>query len=490
MWKAFINELKNNVFSSKWSTIKHLGIILLPLLYGFMYILAFFNPFAGSGALDIAVVVSQKDELGSAFANSLKNNKNDIKIGDLNMTLNINKVYASPNQIKDESWRKDEAKKHYATIFIKPTTAHTTLTEAFADTMFKGRKIMENPNLKISQKFTHIITQLSKLQMLEFYTNYQKNYLIAFGVDFSTAMQPIYKRMVNSVFGMDISSVWNLMNTKSFYTRYAPGLPPSVTPKMWAANTVNEYKTLWANMKSDKNHVGQTQLEVLLKGLDNVNVHSQMGNYAEYGFGLAPFFITLAMWIGSMGLTISVNGKIYKGKFSKKKIYMAKLFTIWISISIGAIILFIALAAIGFVELKGGYWRLLFQTIISGILLSSIVFAIRAAVPNKAAGIIIVLILLVLQMSVSGGLFSTTLQFPFFKFMNYIFPYTYSVHALREMTFDPNWLQWFIDIIIIMSFSVTSSLIGYYFWNKRKINEEEIINTNKIKRKKIKVKNV
>jgi uncharacterized phage infection (PIP) family protein YhgE len=73
--------------------------------------------------------------------------------------------------------------------------------------------------------------------------------------------------------------------------------------------------------------------------------------------------------------------------------------------------------------------------------LSTIVFGIRAAVPNKAAGIIIVLILLVLQMSVSGGLFATSLQFPFFRFMNRFFPYTYSVHALREMTYDPNWLN-------------------------------------------------
>jgi hypothetical protein len=48
-------------------------------------------------------------------------------------------------------------------------------------------------------------------------------------------------------------------------------------------------------MKSDKNHIGETQLQLLLKGIQTTKVHSQMGEHAEYGFGLAPFFITLAM---------------------------------------------------------------------------------------------------------------------------------------------------------------------------------------------------
>jgi hypothetical protein len=72
--------------------------------------------------------------------------------------------------------------------------------------------------------------------------------------------------------------------------------------------------------------------------------------------------------------------------------------------------------------------------------------------------------------------------------MNRFFPYTYSVHALREMTYDPNWLNWFIDVIIMLSFSVGVSAITFYFWNKRKTIQENKTMKKVTKKKKTTLK--
>jgi len=478
MWKAFIHEIKHSILSSPWHVIKYLGILLIPLIYGFMYIFAFFNPFLGSGSLDIAIVSTKNDPYATAFINALNTKKENVKIGDLNLKLHVNHIYSTQSEISNGQWRYEEAKKHYASIFIKPSEQikkDTTLTKSLADTMYVNRNILENPKTDITQKFNALLKQISSLQIFEFYTNYQKNYIIGMGIDLSSSMEPIYKKVVSAMFTSDMSSIWKLMGDPNFYNFYNLN-------KTQADKTIGDYQQFWKDMNSDRNHPGESQLDLLLNGVQTVNVHSQMGEHAEYGFGLAPFFISLAMWIGAMGLTLAINGKIYKSKrpFSKIQTYMAKLFAIWISISIGAIILMSALATIGFTELGWSYWSLLLQSIISGILLSTIVFAIRVCVPNKAAGIIIILMLLVLQMSSSGGLFTPELQFLFFRIVNKILPFTYSVDALREMTYAINWLHWFIDISVMLIYAVASILLGFYLWNKRKNKEEKHLKANKL----------
>ena len=172
-----------------------------------------------------------------------------------------------------------------------------------------------------------------------------------------------------------------------------------------------------------------------------------MKEYEKYGYGLAPFFMAVAMWVGGMVMTFAVHRKIYDLRVTPGKRYFAKWLLISFGLVIQASILMFCLYFIGFKTLGTTNVIKMYLTIIlSGLIFSSIIQSLRFSIHNRNLGIIIIIFLLVLQMGASGGLYPIQLQNPFWGFINKISPMTRVINMIRETSFDTNWENFFVQL--------------------------------------------
>lgn len=153
----------------------------------------------------------------------------------------------------------------------------------------------------------------------------------------------------------------------------------------------------------------------------------------NYGSAMAPFFTTLSLWVGALILVsiLSVDVKDIKGA-KKLKVY-EKYFGRYLTFM--TIAIFQALiVSLGNIYLLKVYVSnkpifILFSIFIS-IIFSMIIYTLVSVFGNvgKALGVI----LLVLQISASGGTFPIEVTPGFFQRINPLLPFTYAVSGMRE----------------------------------------------------------
>jgi len=153
----------------------------------------------------------------------------------------------------------------------------------------------------------------------------------------------------------------------------------------------------------------------------------------NYGSAMAPFFTTLSLWVGALILVsiLSVDVKDIKGA-KKLKVY-EKYFGRYLTFM--TIAIFQALiVSLGDIYLLKVYVSnkpifILFSIFIS-IIFSMIIYTLVSVFGNvgKALGVI----LLVLQISASGGTFPIEVTPGFFQKINPLLPFTYAISGMRE----------------------------------------------------------
>jgi putative membrane protein len=80
IFKAFLVEIKDRWFSSRKRILKTIGVFLIPFLYGFVCIAAFWNPLGNIGSAPIAIAsLDQKQLLVEDF--DAPNTNEDIALG-------------------------------------------------------------------------------------------------------------------------------------------------------------------------------------------------------------------------------------------------------------------------------------------------------------------------------------------------------------------------------------------------------------------------
>ncbi|MCR8613175.1 MAG: YhgE/Pip family protein [Mycoplasma sp.] len=442
MFKGFKTEFKKGIFGNRYRITRYLGVLILPLIYSFMYIFAFFDPFTKLHTLDMRIYASSGDSFGQAFAQHIMNDNADIQLGEIGVnvkfnTENPNYIYSDVNNVDTNSG--------FGTVVLKPNFG----SEVLASINDINSTL---PNSTPLRKFDELVKHLSSYPspVVDFNINFKKNYVIGLGLDVSTAMQPVFVKFLD-----------DLIDTGATSTN----------------STISTFFTSIENHKSSILPASDSDLNL-------VNTKSIMSEHAKYGFGLAPFFLSIGMWVGSMGITLAINPKIYDKKIGPMGTFFGKLLAVWLTVITQLIILFSALYLIGFSELGSNFWNLALYGVIIGLCFSTMVFSIRFMIPNKTVGILTVLIILVFQMVSSGGLFPVETQNWLFKFLHPIVPFTYSVSIFRELTFQTSWLVVFANSMFIFIYAILFVIGGYYVYQKRKHSEFYPIildDSNKIK---------
>ncbi|MCP4336300.1 MAG: ABC transporter permease [Mycoplasma sp.] len=450
MWEIFKNEIKNGILNHPIKLIRYFGILFIPFLYGFIYIFAFFNPLEKTNQLNFTLILSKKYEpskankfIGDPFIKDVTSHLNKHK---QKLSINIKTIYMKAEDIKNNSKElKNNIKKNYSTIIINPLydkfNNEITITDKIIKT-FINEVNLKKPS-DIASKFADIIL-FNKNPLFDFYINYKKSFLIGFGTNVKVSTINSLKKIIKLILQTEPINLIKSISDKN------NKLNPTLMTKGW-------------KLLQDS--------KLLTEDTDLFINKSQMHEHAEYGFGLAPFFISLALWVGSLSTSLFIHGKVYNKKSSKIKGYFAKLFILFISNIIQTSVLFISLAIIGFSSLGINLLIMFIVSLIGAFIFSIIIHSIRLMIPNRIVGIIIVVFILIFQMGSSGGLFPTLAQSGFYKFIHYILPLSYSVDALRESMFETNTLELFKNIMILILFSIPFIIIAPIIYKNRKTKE-------------------
>jgi len=419
MLKAIAIEIKNAIFKSIFHFIRFGGLLIIPLIYGFSYIFAFYDPFKYSDKLPVAIVTATnkdgkhdiEDNLGRIFASSAK-----IETGELQMAIKPEHIYLDEGDFDKERRINNIDNKYNASIFLRPLSK--VQKEKLKDIASALTATSAFDKATALQKLKAFIDTFdAQHPLVEIRNNYKKNYLIGFGID-------IGQYMVGGA-GFITDLIINALKDD--------GLLKSLG---------------FDDAKIDRIKERAKQLEdSQITSIHAINIYSQMGGEkAKYGYGLAPFFICVAMWIGGMVMTFSVHKKIYDKHISPTVRYIAKWLVITMGTIVQASILMVALYLIGFKHLGITHWGSMFAfAIVIGMIFSLIIQGIRFSVPNRNLGIFIIIILLVLQMASAGGLYPIETQSKFYNVLNDILPMGHAITILRETAFDTNWTNLFTE---------------------------------------------
>ncbi|WP_148357120.1 YhgE/Pip domain-containing protein [Peribacillus simplex] len=177
----------------------------------------------------------------------------------------------------------------------------------------------------------------------------------------------------------------------------------------------------------------------------------------NYGSAMSPFFTALSLWVGGTILISMLSVGVSQKVYSPYQIYIGRYLIFFIigvmqalSVSIGNIIL------IG-VYVADKFEYILFSVLISTVF-TLIVYTFVSVLGNVGKGISVVL--MVLQISSSGGTFPIQVTPPFFQHINPFLPFTYAVGLLRESVGGITWSVAGKDIFILILFLIITLILG------------------------------
>lgn len=183
----------------------------------------------------------------------------------------------------------------------------------------------------------------------------------------------------------------------------------------------------------------------------------------NYGSAMSPFYSTLALWVGALILvsllTTEPHGFKEDIKFKSYEKYFGKFLTFGFIGLCQALIL-----TLGDIYLLKCYvlnkWLFIGISLLSSLIFILIVYTLVSIFGN--VGKAIAVILLVIQVAGAGGTFPVEVMPSFFKKVNPLLPFTYSISAMREAVAGIVKTNLTRDFIMLLSYGIIFILIGLF----------------------------
>lgn len=182
----------------------------------------------------------------------------------------------------------------------------------------------------------------------------------------------------------------------------------------------------------------------------------------NYGSAMAPFYSTLAIWVGAMFLVAVIKINIKNKKEIASKLTSTQSY-------FGRGMLFVLFAIVqSFIILAGDLWFLNIQCyhpikfilagLLGGVVFSMFIYSLVFTLGDlgKAIGVI----LLVIQIGGSGGTFPIDVTQQFFVWINPYLPFTFVIEAMRECICGEYGANYWIYLLKLLAYAVASLIIG------------------------------
>lgn len=171
----------------------------------------------------------------------------------------------------------------------------------------------------------------------------------------------------------------------------------------------------------------------------------------DYGSDVAPFYLVLSMWVGALITCAMLKPGVAKGtKYSPLEMYFGKL-TIFLILSIFQV----AVTVIGSLIL-GIYIANMPLFVLSAFLVSAVfmilIYSLVSALGEVGKAIAVVL--LVIQISGTGGVYPVQIMGDFFRVMNPYLPMTYAITLIREAQLGLVWSNYWPALIILLAIGI------------------------------------
>lgn len=187
----------------------------------------------------------------------------------------------------------------------------------------------------------------------------------------------------------------------------------------------------------------------------------------NYGSSMTPFYTVLAIWVGCVLLISLLSVDVIKlGDYTSRQVYFGRYLTFALIGILQTLIVTIGDVTIIGVSVSSIFWFIVFGVFIS-IVFISIVYTIVSVFGDVGKAIVIVM--LVLQISGSGGTYPIVLLPKFFQIISPMLPFTYAIDLMREALGGIVWTRALKDILYLTSFATFAILIGVFL--KKAINK-------------------
>ncbi|MBO9131395.1 YhgE/Pip domain-containing protein [Bacillus sp. 165] len=179
----------------------------------------------------------------------------------------------------------------------------------------------------------------------------------------------------------------------------------------------------------------------------------------NYGSAMSPFFTTLSLWVGALLLVSLLTVEIHDEtqRYKSHHVYFGRFLT-FVSIALfQALIVTTGDIFILKTYVADKIWFVLFGLFI-GTIFMFIVYTLVSVFGNVGKALSI--ILLVLQISGSGGTFPIQVTPQFFQTINPYLPFTYAISIMREAVGGIIWSVVYNDISKLILFFIIILIIG------------------------------
>ncbi|MBR0372201.1 MAG: YhgE/Pip domain-containing protein [Methanobrevibacter sp.] len=176
----------------------------------------------------------------------------------------------------------------------------------------------------------------------------------------------------------------------------------------------------------------------------------------DYGSQVSPFYLVLSMWVGALITCAMLKPGTSEGtKYSPLEMYMGKA-VIFLLLSL----LQCSVTIIG-AHLLGIYISNEIMFILSCLLVSGVfmifVYSLVSALGDVGKAVAIVL--LVLQISGTGGIYPVEIMAPLFNIMNPILPMTYAITLVREAQLGLIWSNYIPALAVLLAIGLITVIV-------------------------------
>ncbi|WP_407392259.1 YhgE/Pip family protein [Methanobrevibacter sp.] len=177
----------------------------------------------------------------------------------------------------------------------------------------------------------------------------------------------------------------------------------------------------------------------------------------DYGSNVAPFYLVLSMWVGALITCVMIQPKSSVGtEYSPFEMYTGKLFFYVVMSILQACVTIIGAILLG-VHITN-YPLFIFSAILVSVVFMVLIYSIISAVGNVGKGIAVVL--LVLQISATGGIYPIQIMHSFFQTLYPYMPMTYAITLIREAQLGVVWSNYIPALIILLAIGIATVIVA------------------------------
>lgn len=168
----------------------------------------------------------------------------------------------------------------------------------------------------------------------------------------------------------------------------------------------------------------------------------------DYGSNVAPFYLVLSMWVGALITCVMIEPKSSAGtKYSPFEMYSGKLLIYVIMSILQACVTLIGAHLLGIYV--ADYPLFIFSAILVSVVFMILIYSVISAIGTVGKGLIV--LLLVLQISATGGIYPIEIMGKFFQTIYPYMPMTYAINLIREAQLGVVWSNYIPSLVILLA---------------------------------------